>query len=505
MTAHLIALLVQRPFFGGLVVASFGMAVGCSEGGVGERVTAQGGQAPGGAMTGGSALSGGGMAASGTAPGGASGLGGTAGSGAVTGGSGAGAGGSSGGADGGTGPAVVDADGMNGKHLFGYQGWFACPGDGAAADRWVHWFRSNTPTAENATFDMWPDVSELGEDELFATNLSLADGAPARLFSSFKRATVVRHFAWMQEHGIDGVLVQRFLSDVRDPVTRAVRDQVLQNARAGAELHGRVFAVMYDISGAPEASLVADLQAEWRHLVDDLRVTESTRYLRHEGRPVLAVWGLGFSDRPGTPAQAKSIIADFKSGDAPVTLVGGVPTHWRTLTPNQDTKTDPAWAEVYRSFDVLSPWAVGRYADDAGADNFRQTSIEPDLAELGPLGVGYLPVVFPGFSWHNLNRESPLNQIPRRGGAFYWRQVHNALAAGSTMLYGAMFDEVDEGTAFFKVATGPADLPAQGTFLALDADGHDLPSDWYLRLAGIATRTLRGELVLTPELPLSLP
>jgi hypothetical protein len=404
---------------------------------------------------------------------------------------------------GGVGPAIVDASTMTGKHLFGYQGWFACPGDGSPSNRWVHWFRNNTPSETNATFDLWPDTSELGPDELFATNLSLAGGAPAPLFSAFKEATVVRHFRWMKDAGIDGVFVQRFLTDVREPTTRQVRDQVLRHARAGAEQHGRVFSVMYDISGAPESTLVTDLVAEWKYLVETLKVTDSPRYLQHQGKPVLAVWGLGFDDRPGTAEQALRLIFELQHGEHPVTLVGGVPTHWRTLTPDQDTKTDPAWAAAYRSFDVVSPWAVGRYADDAGADAFVQEHLAPDLAELTLLGKGYLPVVFPGFSWHNLSSDDPLNQIPRRGGAFYWHQVYGALNAGASMLYGAMFDEVDEGTAFFKLVARDSDLPAQGTFLPLSADGHELPTDWYLRLAGTATRTLRGELPRTPDIPIS--
>ena len=67
--------------------------------------------------------------------------------------------------------------------------------------------------------------------------------------------------------------------------------------------------------------------------------------------------------------------------------------------------------------------------------------------------------------------------------------------------FGAMFDEVDEGTAMFKLAPTPAELPAQGTFVPLNMDGINLPSDWYLRLAGAATRMLRGDSPLTPTRP----
>ena len=52
------------------------------------------------------------------------------------------------------------------------------------------------------------------------------------------------------------------------------------------------------------------------------------------------------------------------------------------------------------------------------------------------------------------------------------------------MLYSAMFDEVDEGTALFKVLPRHQDLPRGTTLLALDADGCSLESDYYLKMAG---------------------
>jgi hypothetical protein len=51
-----------------------------------------------------------------------------------------------------------------------------------------------------------------------------------------------------------------------------------------------------------------------------------------------------------------------------------------------------------------------------------------------------------------------------------------------------MFDEVDEGTAIFKVTDAP---PTQGRFATYEG----MPADAYLRLAGEGARVIRGERV----------
>ena len=296
---------------------------------------------------------------------------------------------------------------------------------------------------------------------------------------------------------LDGVFLQRFSSELSDPAFLAARDQVLKNVMAAAEKHGRVFAIEYDISGQNPTTLVADLEKDWLHLVDDLGVLKSPRYLHHKGKPVLGLWGFGFSDRPGTPQQANTLIAYFKTGlpaEKQVTLMGGVPREWRK---------DPTWIAVTRSFDIINPWLVGAFVDDNGANAYVAT-MTGDIADAKANGREFMPVVFPGFSWKNLNA-GPLNQIPRRAGKFYWRQIYNAIAAGSTMMFGAMFDEVDEGTAIYKTAPTAQEMPAQGTFLPLDADGTKLPNDWYLRVANQGGKMLRKEIALTSTLPITPP
>jgi hypothetical protein len=101
-------------------------------------------------------------------------------------------------------------------------------------------------------------------------------------------------------------------------------------------------------------------------------------------------------------------------------------------------------------------------------------------------------VIFPGFSWHNLQkrhgREASLNQIPRRGGEFLWAQAAAVRRSGAGMVYVAMFDEVDEATAIFKVSNDPpvGDSP----FLTYEG----LPADHYLWLTGQIGRLMRGEI-----------
>ena len=115
--------------------------------------------------------------------------------------------------------------------------------------------------------------------------------------------------------------------------------------------------------------------------------------------------------------------------------------------------------------------------------------------------------MWPGFSWHNLmkrkSRESSINSIPRLGGNFMWRQAYRFVADSDiNTIWMAQFDEVDEGTAIYKVAATESHLPAEGNWLALDADGQSLPSDWYLRLCGEAQKMLEGETQLRSTIPI---
>ena len=64
------------------------------------------------------------------------------------------------------------------------------------------------------------------------------------------------------------------------------------------------------------------------------------------------------------------------------------------------------------------------------------------------------------------------------------------------MIYVAMFDEIDEGTAIFKCAT---EVPAgESYFLPLD---NESGSDYYLKLTGTASKMLKKEIPFSAVKP----
>jgi hypothetical protein len=110
-----------------------------------------------------------------------------------------------------------------------------------------------------------------------------------------------------------------------------------------------------------------------------------------------------------------------------------------------------------------------------------------------------MPNAFPGFSWDNLRRARPgSTNIARRKGDFYWRQFAIFRQLGIRSVFVGMFDEVDEGTAIYKVTNQP---PVGKHFVTYEG----LPSDYYLRLTGAATRMIRGDAPLSEKIPDELP
>lgn len=396
-----------------------------------------------------------------------------------------------------SGPSVhgVDTGTLKGKVMVGYQGWFNCEGDGAGLG-WKHWGRDHSKLfgPGNVVVDLWPDVSELSPAERFSSGFKFADGSTAEVFSSSKRATVLRHFQWMREYGIDGAFVQRFANGLGREVERHDKDVVLANCREGANREGRAYAVMYDLSGLP-AGGVTSVAKDWKRLRSGMRIGEDAAYLHDHGKPLVAIWGIGFSDaskpRNYSLAECRTLVETLKADGCAVML--GIPSYWRDL--KRDAVSDPALHEVLELADVLSPWTPGRYGTPEQAARQGTDVWKPDLEWCRKRSIDYMPVVFPGFSWHNLKSGAPLDQIPRLKGEFLWSQFAAAKRAGAEMIYVAMFDEVNEGTAIFK-CTNRVPVGAD-PFVTYEG----LPSDQYLWLTGQGGRQLRGEIPMILKAP----
>ncbi|KAJ8488759.1 hypothetical protein ONZ51_g3342 [Trametes cubensis] len=419
----------------------------------------------------------------------------------------------------------ADPSTIQDKFLVGYQGWFTCAGDGEPVGPghhgWLHWFNYPIPDGGRPNMDLWPDVSKYTPSELFpAPGVKYADGSQAFLFSSRHPKTVQRHFHWMAQHGVDGAFLQRFLGQTDleqgNEGIRKQRDEVGDRVMEAAEKEGRVFAIMYDVSGVAPDRIQRVLEQDWIHLIRHKAILDSPAYLREHGRPVVALWGFGMSDAHHSPSMVRAVarfIRDNTPGGA--YIMAGVPAHWRTSV--MDADPDPEFVRVWlEEFDAISPWTIGRYHDEESANRFEQEKIKGDVefierhnkqvesSQRTIRKIDYIPVIFPGGSGHNLSEGKwGWNDCPRKGGHFMWRQLFNVKRHGVRTIYGAMWDEYDEGTAFMPVVSHKRQLPVleKHRFMALDEDGFDLPPDWYMRICGFAAEGLRGERTIHETLP----
>jgi lysophospholipase L1-like esterase/dienelactone hydrolase len=378
--------------------------------------------------------------------------------------------------------SVKTYDSYKGLVMAGYQGWFSCPGDGS--DRgWYHYCgRDGLFRPGICTIDMWPDVSEYGKT--YRTEFSFADGRPAYVMSEYDESTVKTHFRWMREYGIDGVFVQRFVSEIKRPKSYNQLNKVWKSAINAANINNRAVSVMYDLSGmipGDEQLVLNDIDAIAAEY--DIRERKNNpSYLHHNGKPLMAVWGVGFNDRRRYGFREAETIIDALIERGFSVLIG-VPTHWRLL--GDDTLDDPELHRLIKKCDIVMPWLVGRFNEES-FPRFAQI-VKDDIEWCRANGVDYAPLAFPGFSWVNMNKNS--RPIPRNRGSFFWKQLSTHIGNGAEMLYLAMFDEIDEGTAIFKCATT---VPVGDSyFLPLEADPGN---DYYLYLSGQAGKMLRKEI-----------
>jgi hypothetical protein len=381
-----------------------------------------------------------------------------------------------------------------GKVTVGYQGWFACVGDGAPINSWWHYSGGSTPTpiTLSNSIHCWPDMRQysVGYQTGFT---NFGNGQPAMLFSSYDQQTVNTHFRWMAENGIDCAALQRFNPTGGEGPTRNAMAVKVMNA---AQAYGTKFYIMYDVSGW--SNMATEMPTDWTNvMLAQFHITNSPAYAMQNGKPVVCIWGFGFNDsnHPWDAATCASVINWFKSQGCYV--IGGVPTWWRTGV--SDSRTN--FLSAYGAFDMISPWMVGRIGDSSGSDWFRTYANTGDVAYCNSNGIDYQPCVLPGDTGQ------------RAHGDFMWHQFGNMIQIGAQAIYISMFDEFNEGNQIACTAENVSMEPVGSTnlYFTLDQDGVPCSSDYYLRLTGDGDKMLKGQIAFTftrptvPMLPLTYP
>ncbi|MFC4033381.1 xylosidase [Streptomyces polygonati] len=378
-------------------------------------------------------------------------------------------------------PAASAAGDVVGKISVGYQGWFACAGDGAPINGWWHWSQNwgQAPSPSNNAIKAWPDMREYGKTYPTAYG-NFNGGGAATLFSSYDQSTVDTHFAWMKTYGCDTAALQRFNPNSSEGPTR---DAMAQKVRNSAEAKGVKFYIMYDITGW--TNMQSEIKTDWTNKMK--AHTASSAYARQNGKPVVCVWGFGFDDanHPFSADACLDVINWFKGQGCYV--IGGVPRGWRTGTAGSRA----GYADAYHALNMITPWMVGAIGNAADSDNVYNTYTVSDQADCNAHGIDYQPCVLPG----------DVSARQRAHGDFMWRQFYNMCRAGVQGIYISMFDEYGEGNQIAKTAENASMVPAGSGLWALDEDGTPCSADYYLRLTGDGGRMLKGQTALTATRP----
>lgn len=372
--------------------------------------------------------------------------------------------------------------------MAGYQGWFNTPEDGAGRG-WYHYSGAKGRFEPGCcTIDMWPDVREY--EKVYKTKFVMDDGTPAYTFSSHDASTVDTHFRWMKEYGLDGVFMQRFVNEVKGRKGKTHFNKVLGSAVDAAKKYDRAICIMYDLSGMKKTDvdfILSDLE-ELDNTYKFKKRKNAPTYLFHNKKPLVALWGVGFPRRSYNVSDVAKLVDAIQKRGYSVML--GTPARWLPKEGKEFSAEQMELAELIKKCDVVMPWFVGWYNEKVYPD--MKPVIAEHLAWCKKNKVDYAPLAFPGFSWKNMYGPNT-TQMLRNKGRFFWSQLSGAISMGAEMLYIAMFDEIDEGTAIFKCATRVPE-----SFVPID---EGLQSDHYLWLTGEAGKMLRKEIPLSVSQP----
>jgi hypothetical protein len=380
--------------------------------------------------------------------------------------------------------AYSSAGDVVGKVTVGYQCWFACTGDGAPINCWWHWSSDEavapSPTNNNVTIKDWPDMREYTTsfETLYA---NLGNGSQEALFSDYDQQTVNEQFKWMQQHGCDTVALQRFNPNTSEGPTRNTNALEVMSA---AQSTGRKFFIMYDTTGW--FAMTNQMIADWQNvIIGQLHLTNSSNYARQNGKPVVAIWGLGYDDsnHPWPAAQCTAVVNAFKNAGCYV--IGGVQRAWRTA--------NSSYLPTYQAMNMIQPWLIGSIGSPSDAQSYYTGTMQADQAYCGANGMDYQCTILPGDVSVSGQRDNGLTM---------WQLFYDASLVGCQGLYISMYDEYGEGNNIAKSAENPSMDPVGGGFLDLDQSGDYCSSDYYLRLTDAGGEMFKGQRPQSSTIPI---
>jgi hypothetical protein len=223
----------------------------------------------------------------------------------------------------------VDASTIRKKVLAGYQGWAGARGT------WDHWTSDGNvpnPSSNNAHFEMVPEMGEYPPGSLTPDSdyHYKGNGNVVKLYENVADGVVDLHFKWMQSYGLDGVLIQRFISECTSPGPALTqRNKILAQVDAAAAKYGRTYAMMWDMSGG-SAQWDKDIENDYNTYVK--KYMSNPQYLKENGKPVVCIFGIGLGDHTqANPGNSMSVIR-WLQGQG-LYVIGSGPYYWRLTRP----------------------------------------------------------------------------------------------------------------------------------------------------------------------------
>ena len=354
----------------------------------------------------------------------------------------------------------VDSSTIKNKVFAGYQGW-------ADTSHWKHWFVDDKPDTSHYHFEMVPTMDEYPEHSKRTTSVKYTTGKTLSLYDNTASGVVDLHFKWMQDYGLDGILLSRFSASGHD-------NKILSQVDAAADKYGRIYGVEWDIGQRTDTHWDDKIKEDYQKTVKNY--IHNSRYIKEKGKPVVAIFGIGCNAHEfATPSVAKALIQWLQGNGLYVIGIG--PFDWRT------GKSSKSFEAVFSQFDAVMPWSVGTYN---GAAKFahQHTRLAADAQLTSSRGQDYSPIAFPGYSYGSVYKER-FNLFKRNGGTFFQSQIdYHLQLKGATFFYVAMFDEVQEGTAIYKFAANTEESCEGAQWVTADIDGVKVPGDHYITMAG---------------------